>query len=113
MTIAEQVAQCFLESIEKTINENKMDVGALESNTYYRSEKAKMVVTDTMTCDMNPKRRKQEKDLDDYCRKRVCPVCIFKNQEPCITNKIAYGVATNKEVEENYKKMLEEEELKE
>ena len=39
MTIAEQVAQCFLESIEKTINENKMDVGALESNTYYRSEK--------------------------------------------------------------------------
>lgn len=41
MTIAEQVAQCFLESIEKTINENKMDVGALESNTYYRSEKAK------------------------------------------------------------------------
>lgn len=38
---------------------------------------------------------------------------FFKNQEPCITNKIAYGVATNKEVEENYKKMLEEEELKE
>lgn len=121
MTIAEQVAQCFLESIEKTINGNKMDVGALESNTYYRSEKAKMVVTDTktgiviatMTCDMNPKRRKQEKDLDDYCRKRVCPVCIFKNQEPCITNKIAYGVATNKEVEENYKKMLEEVEMKE
>ena len=86
MTIAEQAAQYFLDSIKKTINENKIDVGELESNTYYQSEKAKMVVTDTktgiviatMTCDMNPKRRKQEMELDDYCRKRVCPVCIFK-----------------------------------
>ena len=79
----------------------------------YKTDTKTGIVIATMTCDMNPKRRKQEKDLDDYCRKRVCPVCIFKNQEPCITNKIAYGVATNKEVEENYKKMLEEEELKE
>ena len=79
MTIAEQVAQCFLESIEKTINENKMDVGALESNTYYRSEKAKMVVTDTktgiviatMTCDMNPKRRKQENQAKNEKEKNV------------------------------------------
>lgn len=114
MTIAEQVAQCFLESIEKTINENKMDVGALESNTYYRSEKAKMVVTDTktgiviatMTCDMNPKRRKQEKELENYCRKRICPICIFKGQEPCIMRKIKYGTTTSEEVEESYRKAL-------
>lgn len=122
MTIAQQVANDFLENIEKMITANKLDVGVLDTKISYQScEEAMMSVTDTksgsiiatMTCDMNPKRRKQEKDLDDYCRKRVCPVCIFKNQEPCITNKIAYGVATNKEVEENYKKMLEEEDLKE
>lgn len=125
MTIAEQVAHDFLENVEKMITANKLDVGVLDTKISYQScEEAMMSVTDTKTgsiiatmrLNLNTnklKREMQEKELENYCRKRVCPVCIFKNQEPCITNKIAYGVATNKEVEENYKKMLEEEELKE
>lgn len=77
MTIAQQVAHDFLESIEKMITANKL------------------------------KREMQEKELENYCRKRVCPICIFKGQVPCITRKISYGTATCKEVEESYRKMVE------
>ena len=77
MTIAQQVAHDFLESIEKMITANKL------------------------------KREMQEKELENYCRKRVCPICIFKGQQPCIARKISYGRATCKEVEESYRKMVE------
>ena len=39
-------------------------------------------------------REMQEKELENYCRKRICPICIFKGQEPCIMRKIKYGTAT-------------------
>ena len=125
MTIAQQIAHSFLDNIENMITANELDVGVLDTKVSYQScEEAMMSVTDTKTgsiiatmrLNLNTnklKREMQEKELENYCRKRVCPICIFKNQEPCITNKIAYGVATNKEVEENYKKMLEEVEMKE
>lgn len=119
MTIAEQVAHDFLESIEKMITANKLDVGVLDTKVSYQScEEAMMSVTDTKTgsiiatmrLNVNTnklKREMQEKELENYCRKRVCPICIFKGQVPCITRKISYGTATCKEVEESYRKMVE------
>ena len=117
MTIAQQVAHDFLESIEKMITANKLDVGVLDTKVSYQScEEAMMSVTDTgsiiatMRLNLNAnklKREMQEKELENYCRKRVCPICIFKGQQPCIARKISYGTATCKEVEESYRKMVE------
>lgn len=119
MTIAEQVAHDFLENIEKMITANKLDVGVLDTKVSYQScEEAMMSVTDTKTgsiiatmrLNVNTnklKREMQEKELENYCRKRVCPICIFKGQQPCITRKISYGTATCKEIEESYRKMVE------
>lgn len=119
MTIAEQVAHDFLDSIEKMITANKLDVGVLDTKVSYQScEEAMMSVTDTksgsiiatMRLNLNTnklKREMQEKELENYCRKRVCPICIFKGQQPCIARKISYGRATCKEVEESYRKMVE------
>ena len=119
MTIAEQVAHDFLESIEKMITANKLDVGVLDTKISYQScEEAMMSVTDTKTgsiiatmrLNVNTnklKREMQEKELENYCRKRICPICIFKGQQPCITRKISYGTATCKKVEESYRKMVE------
>lgn len=113
MTIAEQVAHDFLESIEKMITANKLDVGVLDTKISYQScEEAMMSVTDTKTgsiiatmrLNVNTnklKREMQEKELENYCRKRICPICIFKGR------KISYGTATCKEVEESYRKMVE------
>ena len=28
------------------------------------------------------------KELEDYCIERICPICNFKKQTPCIVNKI-------------------------
>lgn len=119
MTIAEQVAHDFLESIEKMITANKLDVGVLDTKISYQScEEAMMSVTDTKTgsiiatmrLNVNTnklKREMQEKELENYCRKRICPICIFKGQQPCITRKIYCEEATDKEVEEAYRKMVE------
>lgn len=119
MTIAQQIAHSFLDDIEKMITANKLDVGVLDTKVSYQSyEEAMMSVTDTKTgsiiatmrLNLNAnklKREMQEKELENYCRKRVCPICIFKEQVPCITRKISYGTATCKEVEENYRKMVE------
>lgn len=119
MTIAQQVAHDFLESIEKMITANKLDVGVLDTKISYQScEEAMMSVTDTKTgsiiatmrLNLNAnklKREMQEKELENYCRKIVCPICIFKEQQPCIVRKISYGRATCKEVEESYRKMVE------
>ena len=50
MTIAQQVAHDFLESIEKMITANKLDVGVLDKKISYQScEEAMMSVTDTKT----------------------------------------------------------------
>ena len=116
MTIAEQVAHDFLKSIEKIITANKIDVGVLDTKISYQScEEAMMSVTDTKTGSiiatmrLNLKREMQEKELENYCRKRVCPICIFKGQVPCITRKISYGTATSEEVEEAYRKIGDDE----
>lgn len=118
MTIAQQAAHDFLESIEKMITANELDVGVLDTKVSYQScEEAMMSVTDTKTgsiiatmrLNLNTnklKRKMQEKELENYCRKRICPICIFKGQEPCITRKINYGTATSEEVEESYRKAL-------
>lgn len=120
MTIAEQVAHDFLENVEKMITANKLDVGVLDTKVSYQScEEAMMNVTDTksgsiiatMRLNLNAnklKREMQEKELENYCRKRICPICIFKEQEPCTVNKIKYGTATSEEVEESYRKMVED-----
>jgi hypothetical protein len=119
MTIAQQVAHDFLESIEKMITANKLDVGVLDTKISYQScEEAMMNVADTKTgsiiatmrLNLNTnklKREMQEKELENYCRKRICPICVFKEQEPCTVNKIDYGTATSEEVEESYRKMVE------
>ena len=121
MTIAQQVAHDFLESIEKMITANKLDVGVLDTKVSYQScEEAMMSVTDTksgsiiatMRLNLNAnklKRKMYEKELENYCCKRVCPICIFKEQEPCITRKIYCEEATDKEVEEAYRKMRDDE----
>lgn len=118
MTIAQQVAHDFLESIEKMITANKLDVGVLDTKVSYQScEEVMMSVTDTKTgsiiatmrLNLNAnklKREMQEKELENYCRKRVCSICIFKGQQPCISRKINYGTATSEEVEESYRKAL-------
>lgn len=55
------------------------------------------------------KRKKKEKELEDYCIERICPICNFKKQTPCIVNKICNEEAvTDEEIEEAYKKMLED-----
>lgn len=121
MTIAQQVAHDFLESIEKMITANKLDVGVLDTKVSYQScKEAMMYVTDTksgsiiatMRLNLNAnklKRKMQEKELENYCFERVCPICIFKEQEPCITRKIYCEEATDKEVEEAYRKMRDDE----
>ena len=111
MTIAQQVAHDFLESIEKMITANELDVGALDTKVSYQScEEAMMSVTDTKSGSIiATKREMQEKELENYCRKRVCPICIFKGQVPCITRKISYGTATSEEVEEAYRKIGDDE----
>lgn len=118
MTIAEQIAHDFLDSVEKNIVANKLDIKSLEKNISYSSkDEVKMEVADektgsviaTMRLNLNTnklKREMQEKELENYCRKRICPICIFKGQEPCIMRKIKYGTATNEEVEESYRKAL-------
>lgn len=121
MTIAQQIAHSFLDNIEKMIVRNNLDVGVLDTKVSYQScEEAMMYVTDTksgsiiatMRLNLNAnklKRKMQEKELENYCCKRVCPICIFKEQEPCITRKIYCEEATDKEAEEAYRKMRDDE----
>lgn len=106
-------------AIERIKTASEMSLGVLDTKVSYQScEEAMMSVTDTKTgsiiatmrLNLNTnklKREMQEKELENYCRKRVCPICIFKGQQPCIARKISYGRATCKEVEESYRKMVE------
>lgn len=70
MTIAEQVAHDFLDSVEKNIVANKLDIKSLETNTYYQTkDEVKMEVADkktgvviaTMKCNFDTSRIKKEK----------------------------------------------------
>ena len=82
MTIAQQIAHSFLDNIEKMIVRNNLDVGVLDTKVSYQScEEAMMSVTDTksgsiiatMRLNLNTnklKREMQEKELENYCRKR-------------------------------------------
>ena len=115
MTIAQQIAHDFLASIEKVCVENKIDIGSLETSIIYdKGAQAGIAVKDaqagiiiaSMNYDLD---EKKEKELEDYCIERICPICNFKKQTPCIVNKICNEEAvTDEEIEEAYKKMLED-----
>ena len=98
MTIAQQIAHDFLASIEKVCVENKIDIGSLETSIIYdKGAQAGIAVKDAkagiIIASMNY-------DLDKKS---------FKKQTPCIVNKIWNEEAvTDEEIEEAYKKMLED-----
>lgn len=91
MTIAEQVAHDFLDSVEKNIVANKLDIKSLETNTYYQSkDEVKMEVADkktgvviaTMKCNFDTSRIKKEikkQMIEDYCNGNICDSCEFCN----------------------------------
>ena len=124
MTIAQQIAHDFLASIEKVCVENKIDIGSLETSIIYdKGAQAEIAVKDakagiiiaSMNYDLDEKslKRKKEKELEDYCIERICPICNFNKQTPCIVNKIwneeaVEEAVTDEEIEEAYKKMLED-----
>lgn len=112
MTIAQQIAHDFLASIEKVCVENKIDIGSLETSIIYDKGAQAGIIIASMNYDLDEKslkRKKKEKELKDYCIERICPICNFKKQTPCIVNKIWNEEAvTDEEIEEAYKKMLED-----
>lgn len=94
MTIAEQVAHDFLDSVEKNIVANKLDIKSLETNTYYQTkDEVKMEVADkktgvviaTMKCNFDTSRIKKEIKkqmidvLEDYCNKNICVSCKLRH----------------------------------
>ncbi len=116
MTIAEQIAQELLNGIKKVCAENEIDIGTLKTNIIYDTEmRAGIEVAATKgisiaglnyNLDMkylDIKRKKRE--LEDYCLDRTCPRCKLKNERPCIVVKISHEEATDKEVEEAYRKI--------
>ena len=127
MTIAQQIAHDFLASIEKVCVENKIDIGSLETSIIYdkgaqagiavKDAKAGIIIA-SMNYDLDEKslkrkKKEKEKELEDYCIERICPICNFKKQTPCIVNKIwneeaVEEAVTDEEIEEAYKKMLED-----
>lgn len=116
MTIAQQIAHDFLASIEKVCVENKIDIGSLETSIIYDKGAQAGIIIASMNYDLDEKslkRKKKEKELEDYCIERICPICNFKKQTPCIVNKIwneeaVEEAVTDEEIEEAYKKMLED-----
>lgn len=119
MTIAEQIAHDFLESVEKIIVANKLDIKSLETNISYSSkDEVKLEIADektgiiiaTMKCNFDTRRIKRkikENELENYCCDYFCGNCIFEEQSPCIQNKIELEEATNEEIDECYRKMIE------
>ena len=64
MTIAEQIAHDFLDSVEKMITANKLDVGVLDTKVSYQScEEAMMSVTDTKSGSIIAKKRNAGKRI--------------------------------------------------
>lgn len=120
MTIAEQIAHELLNGIKKVCAENEIDIRTLKTKIIYDTEMRagiEVVTTkgisvaglnynlDIKYLDIKIKKRK----LENYCLDRVCPRCKFKNESPCIVNKIYHEEATDKEVEEAYRKMGDDE----
>lgn len=105
----------------KVCVENKIDIGSLETSIIYdkgaqagiavKDAKAGIIIA-SMNYDLdekNLKRKKKEKELEDYCIERICPICNFKKQTPCIVNKIwneeaVEEAVTDEEIEEAYKR---------
>lgn len=92
------------------MKENVYDKG-VQAGIAVKDAKAGIIIA-SMNYDLDKKslkRKKKEKELEDYCIERICPICNFKKQTPCIVNKIWNEEAvTDEEIEEAYKKMLED-----
>ena len=92
MTIAQQIAHDFLASIEKVCVENKIDIGSLETSIIYdKGAQAGIAVKDaqagiiiaSMNYDLDKKslkRKKKEKELEDYCIEEYVLFAISKNK---------------------------------
>jgi hypothetical protein len=120
MTIAGQIAQELLNGIKKVCAENEIDIGTLKTKIIYDTEmRARIEAVDTKGISvagldynldikyLDIKRKKR--DLENYCIDRICSRCKFKNENICIVNKIRSEEATDKEVEEAYRKMRDDE----
>lgn len=120
MTIAQQIAQELLNGIKKVCAENEIDIGTLKTKIIYDTEmRARIEVVATKGISvagldynldikyLDIKRKKI--DLENYCIDRICSRCKFKNENICIVNKIRREEATDKEVEEAYRKMRDDE----
>lgn len=117
MTIAEQIAHDFLDSVEKNIVANKLDIKSLETNTYYQTkDEVKMEVADkktgvviaTMKCNFDTSRIKKEikkQMIEDYCYDHGCFNCIFTKMNPCIMGLIEVEEATDEQINECCRKM--------
>jgi hypothetical protein len=120
MTIAEQIAQELLNGIKKVCAENEIDTGTLKTKIIHDTEmRAKIEVVATKGISvagldynldvkyLDIKRKKRE--LENYCLDRTCTRCKFKNKNLCIANRIWREEATDKEVEEAYRKIGDDE----
>lgn len=117
MTIAEQIAHDFLDSVEKNIVTNKLDIKSLETNTYYQTkDEVKMEVADkktgvviaTMKCNFDTSRIKKEikkQMIEDYCCDHGCFNCIFTKMNPCIMGLIEVEEATDEQINECCRKI--------
>ena len=121
MTIAEQVAHDFLDSVEKNIVANKLDIKSLEKNISYSSkDEVKMEVADektgvviaSMRCNFDTSRIKKEikkQMLEDYCCDHGCYNCIFTKMSPCIMRLIELEEATDEQINECCRKIGDDE----
>ena len=117
MTIAEQIANDFLGSVEKNIVANKLDIKSLETNISYSSkDEVKMEVADektgvviaSMRCNFDTSRIKKEikkQMLEDYCCDHGCYNCIFTKMSPCIMRLIELEEATDEQINECCRKI--------
>ena len=121
MTIAEQIAHDFLDSVEKNIVANKLDIKSLEKNISYSSkDEVKMEVADektgvviaSMRCNFDTSRIKKEikkQMLEDYCCDHGCYNCIFTKMSPCIMRLIELEEATDEQINERCRKIGDDE----
>lgn len=121
MTIAEQIAHDFLDSVEKNIVANKLDIKSLETNISYSSkDEVKMEVADektgvviaSMRCNFDTSRIKKEikkQMLEDYCCDHGCYNCIFTKMSPCIMGLIELEEATDEQINECCRKIGDDE----
>lgn len=121
MTIAEQIAHDFLDSVEKNIVANKLDIKSLETNISYSfKDEVKMEVADektgvviaSMRCNFDTSRIKKEikkQMLEDYCCDHGCYNCIFTKMSPCIMRLIELEEATDEQINECCRKIGDDE----